>query len=273
MKVKMDRSKFSRRDFIKDAGVLAAGLAIGGSLITAGCSSGSKSSMDNGSMSHSSTKHKWPWPYQKLDPEVVRKKGYEGWYEAACCYGAMNAIISELRDKIGVPYSLLPVDMFRFGEGGVAGWSTLCGTLIGASAALTLIGGKKDYSNLVNELMGFYTKASFPTKGHDSYAKFKGQVQSISGSPLCHVSVSTWCKASGKKSFSPERNDRCAKLTGDVAAYAVELLNMHADGKFKASYELPSAVQTCRGCHDKGGSLENTRGMMDCIQCHKPHNP
>ncbi|MBE0448244.1 MAG: C_GCAxxG_C_C family protein [Actinobacteria bacterium] len=263
--MEVTNEKFSRRKFLTSTGTLAAGLAIGGGLFAGGCSS-------NGGSTKTATAPKWPWPYQKLDPEVVRKKGYEGWYEAACSYGAFNAIISELRDKIGDPYTTFPVDMFRFGEGGVAGWSSLCGTLLGSSAAINLVSGKESYSQLINELMGYYSETTFPTNKHDEYAKIQGQAQSVSGSPLCHVSVTNWCKASGKKSFSPDRDDRCAKLTGDVAAYAVELLNKQADGKFTSAFTLSSVVQTCRSCHDKGGQLENTRGMMDCVQCHEPHN-
>lgn len=271
------RGEPSRRKFLKSAGMYTVGLAASAGFLS-GCAAngGSTKTAEHGTERGGSKEievTKWPWPYEKLNPELVRKKGYEGWYEGACSYGVVSAIISELRDKIGQPYPLLPIDMLRFGEGGVAGWSTLCGTLIGGGAVLTLIAGKEDYSKLVDELMGFYSETTLPTKKHEGYAKFPGQVQSVSGSPLCHVSVTRWCKVSGKKAFSPERNDRCAKLTGDVAAYVVELLNKHAEGTFVPTYTLPKEVQTCRGCHDKDGKVENTRGKMYCTQCHEPHQP
>lgn len=213
---------------------------------------------------------KFPWPYKKLDPEVVRRKGYDGYYEGACCYGAVKAIITELQNVVGYPYTIFPIDMFKYGEGGVVGWASLCGALNGASAVINLVGGE-DFKTLVDELVGWYTQNPFPSDKHDKYSKYPGQVQSISGSPLCHVSVTNWCKASGYKAFSKERSERCAKLTGDVAARAVELLNTWADGKFVAAFKLPTEVETCRGCHDKGSKLENTRGKMNCVQCHEPH--
>lgn len=212
----------------------------------------------------------FPWPYKKLDPEVIRKAGYDGYYEAACCYGAVKAIVGELQKAVGYPYTIFPVEMFKYGEGGVVGWASLCGALNGAAAVLNLIGGE-DFKKLVDELVGWYTTNPFPSNKLDNISRYPGQAQSVSGSPLCHVSVTNWCKASGFKAFSKERSERCAKLTGDVAARAVELLNAWADGKFVPAFKLSAEVETCRGCHDKGSALENTRGKMDCVQCHEPH--
>jgi hypothetical protein len=42
------------------------------------------------------------------------------------------------------------------------------------------------------------------------------------------------------------------------------MLNDNAAGVFKAAYTIPDSEKTCRSCHDQGGMLENTRGMMDC---------
>jgi len=212
----------------------------------------------------------WPWAYTKLDPAVVSKKGYDGYYEGACCYGVVKAIVTELRDKIGYPYTMLPVDMFRYGEGGVVGWSTLCGALNGACAVVNLVAGEEVYKKVVNELVGWYTQYPFPSDKHDKYSKYPGQVQSVSGSPLCHVSVTNWCKASKYGAVSSERSERCAKLTGDVAAHTVELLNAQADGKFVATYTPPATISQCMSCHGKK-AMNNTRGLMDCVQCHEPH--
>ena len=273
MLMEATEEKLSRRNFLKSATTLATGLAVGGvvgsGLFAGGCAS-------NGA-TKTAVAAKWPWPYQKLDPEVVRKKGYEGYYEGACMYGAVRALVSELSAKVGDPYSSLPIDMFRYGEGGMAGWGSLCGALNGSCAVLNLASDKNTYPKLVTELLNFYTTNSFPSKKHDAYAKFPGQVQSVSGSTLCHVSIANWCKVSGKKALSPERADRCAKLAGDVAAHAAELLNKVADGTFAAAYTIPPAVQTCRGCHAKGGTLGNIRGKENCEQCHdlnyKAHHP
>lgn len=92
--------------------------------------------------------------------------------------------------------------------------------------------------------------------------------QAALGSPLCHASVTNWCKQSKFKSFSPERAERCAWLAGSVARQAVKLLNDHANDAFKAVHALSAATQTCRSCHDQGSPLENTRAMMECGGCH-----
>jgi hypothetical protein len=81
--------------------------------------------------------------------------------------------------------------------------------------------------------------------------------------------VSRWCKATGFKAFSKERSERCGWLTASVAKYTAEMLNAKfVDASFKRAHPLSAAVKECRSCHDKGGSLENSRGMMDCGGCH-----
>jgi hypothetical protein len=93
------------------------------------------------------------------------------------------------------------------------------------------------------------------------------------GSPLCHASVSDWCKVSGKKVGSADRKDRCAKLTGDVAAKAVEMLNALADAKLSVGWKPTPEYATCMGCHNGPNSmLDNEQGKMNCVPCHgDPH--
>jgi hypothetical protein len=214
----------------------------------------------------------WPWKYQKLDPQAVWQAGYDGYYAGACCYGVFSAIIGELRKQVGYPYTLIPVEMFKYGEGGVVGWSTLCGALNGACAAINLVSSEEVYNQIINELMGWYTQAPFPMGKPANPKVDKELATNASGSPLCHVSVTNWCKASGYGAKSPERSERCGRLTGDVAAKAVELLNQYADGKFVAAYKAPNSISDCMSCHgDK--AMNNTRGKMDCVQCHDLPNP
>lgn len=90
------------------------------------------------------------------------------------------------------------------------------------------------------------------------------------GSPLCHASVTGWCKASGFTATSQERKERCARLTGGVAAYAVELLNKHADAQFKAVFTVPASVRACQTCHGPT-NMDNVKTNMNCTQCHEPN--
>ncbi|MBO8127408.1 MAG: C_GCAxxG_C_C family protein [Firmicutes bacterium] len=227
----------------------------------------------------------YPWPYTKLDPEVTRRIAHDNYFGGACAYGASSAIIHQLRDKIGYPYTILPADMFKYGEGGAVGWGTLCGALNGAAAVITLVAGDK-YHQLVDEMIGWYTVYPFPSDKSNQYAQdgtfkeYKVQKElpkNVSGSPLCHVSVTRWCKETGYASGSPERSERCARLTGDTAAHAVELLNKLQAGQVVSKFELDETTEECRTCHAKGKDFEIggwTRGKLKCTNCHEPHeNP
>lgn len=213
-----------------------------------------------------------PWPYKKLDLDRVGERAYAGYYNGACCYGAFEGIVGQLREDVGYPYTLMPSEIMVFGEGGVAGISSLCGALIGTSSAIFLaaggLEGKKrgEAFGIIRELFTWYEQEALPNY-RPTNPKFEIK-SSVANSPLCHASVTRWCKAIGFKSFSRERTERCGWLAASVARYGAELLNRKLDGAFKAAHGLSPAVQTCRSCHDKDGTLENSRGLMDCGGCH-----
>ncbi|KNZ69123.1 split soret cytochrome c precursor [Thermincola ferriacetica] len=281
-----DKNKFlenlSRRSFLVNAGKFAAGAMVGFSgLSLAGCAASPKeSASEQASQNGPDVKiPKLPWPYKKLDPEVVRRKAHDNYYrdDAHCMETTFSTIVEELAKEVGFPYTVIPVEMAHYGAGGVMNWSTLCGALNGSCMAMNLVLGKKGdaLEKAVNELMGWYTKAKFPSDQSNKFdgPKVKGPLpQSIGTSPLCHVSVSMWCNASGMKSFSPERAERCARLSGDTAAKAVEILNQYLEkGEITPVYADPASIQECGACHGKGGLIEDSRGKMDCVQCHEPH--
>ncbi|MEA4902411.1 C-GCAxxG-C-C family protein [Desulfitobacterium sp.] len=218
-----------------------------------------------------------PWPYTPLDPEATKALAYEGYYARKCSYGVFYAIIKQLQDKIGYPYTMIPMEILAWGEGGGAGWGTLCGALCGANTALGFIVGPKqeDMMSVVAEILGWYTDYSFPTYlPPDDKARVKGALpSSISGSPLCHVSVAKWCDVSGFKAEGKQRSERCGRVTADVAAKTVEILNAWHEKKFVPVYKQPESWNECMSCHGKGKSLENARGKMDCVDCHTDVNP
>jgi hypothetical protein len=215
-----------------------------------------------------------PWPYQKLDVELVRKRGYEGFYRTSnhCGAGSAYALLGILQETVGSPFSMIPVDMFRYGLAGSAQWGTLCGAINGLCPTIGLVVDRDTALKIVSELIGWYTTTPFPSLQHDLYAKFKGQPQVIPSIPLCHVSVSTWCKAANVRVNSPERDDRCAKVTGDVSAKAAELLNDNLQGRFTPVFKPSEAVAECMGCHFGSESpLDDVMAKMDCTSCHEPH--
>ena len=223
----------------------------------------------------------WPWTYAKLDPEAARKLGHDNFYKMGCCYGTFAGIILQLRDKVGEPFTSLPLEMMSYGGGGVKGWGTLCGTLNAAAAAISLVRDGNISTLIINELMGWYTEALLPGEKSNMYAEsgefavdrgIKTLAQNQSGSPLCHVSVTKWCRASGFDIGSPEQKERCARVAGDVAAKAVMLLNTQEDGLFKAEYVMPASTAECLECHGPEKEVACADHKMLCVQCHgQPH--
>ena len=205
-----------------------------------------------------------PLPYAALDPTHVGELAYRNFYHGDCMYGVFASLVEALAEKVGEPFASYPTSVTRYGAGGVMGWGTLCGAANGAAMAIYLV--SKSPAQAISEVFGFYEQEALP---NFVPAEPKFQVaSSVAGSTLCHVSISKWCDASGFKSYSAERADRCAQLVASVAMHTAEVLNSQADGTFNAVHKLSGATIACRGCHDAGGVLENSRGMMDCEGCH-----
>ena len=229
---------------------------------------------------------KLPWPYVALDVEQTRKYGHLGFYEGECCYGAFSAIMRQLIEKVGPPYDQFPVEVMKFGAGGIAGQGTICGALLGSAVAISLVVEPAPAKKMIRDLLNWYSQTPFPGEVANQYAvaheflveEYKSDQalpQSVSHSPLCHVSVSEWCKVSRFASGSKEREERCGRLAGDVAAHTVELLNAHLAGSFAATYQLSGGSQMCTACHVKGENFEIgnfTQGQPgECLICHEPH--
>jgi len=250
----LDAAPVSRRDLLVGTGAFAAGAALA-------------ALFGRPSVAGAAEVPPWPWPYRPLDPDVAARLGYEGYWQGGCMYGAAKAIIGQLAQIVGHPYTLVPLDMFRYGAGGFAGWGTLCGALNGAGAAVALVTPKEAHSQILGELTGWYTQTAFPIYRPAGQAAL---ATSVAGSPLCHVSVSKWCAAAGAREDSQERKERCARLTGDVAAYTVRLLNAYHQGTFSPAFALSPETAGCLDCHGAAG-MSDTLGKMECVDCHTPH--
>ena len=262
VKEKEQKNSLSRRKFLLSTGALTAGLLATGGII--GCASKGVSVATTGGSSGV------PWKYEKLDVDLVRKRGYEGYYKFGCCYGAAEALLITLKETSGGQWGSIPVDMFKYGAGGAYSWGTLCGALNGSLAVINLATEK--HAELGNELIGWYTEFPFPSAKHESYCKIPKQITTISKSPLCHVSVSTWAAKADAKINEPLKKDRCAKVTGDTAAHAAELLNQALAGKFTAVYKVPEEFKHCMQCHQGEKSLrDDQQGKMNCLLCHDDH--
>jgi hypothetical protein len=247
---------WNRRELIKIVGVAGAGAATG--LVA-------RADQAAPSAKPASVMHNLPWPYQPLDPDVVAQRAFEGYKKAYCMYGPFEGIVASMAERLGTPYQDFPFTMFKYGAGGINGWATVCGALNGTAAAFQMLSARPE--PLIDALFVWYEVEALPDF-HPIGAKFP-EIRSVSGTPLCHTSISKWCAASGKRSYSPERAERCGAIAASVARKAVLLLNEQAAGK-PAGISLPAATQNCMSCHEKGGAVENTRTKMNCGGCHAP---
>jgi len=258
-------SETSRREFLKTSVCSAvAGAAVGTGLSIMGAKE-----------AKATIAHPFGYPVSGLDVEVTRQLGYDGYKGIAidgvvhkhCSFATFNAIISQLANVVGNPYDTIPTQMMEWASGGGVGFSTFCGALNGACAAIGLVCSNADASAFISDLLSWYAETPLPT---NLFAPTGDLPQSVAGGNLCHMSVTNWCLASGYASGSSERSERCARLAGDVAAMAVDMLNNGAFG-----LQVPGDKTVCRTCHYKGTDYaagQFTRGKMNCEACHSDIN-
>ena len=205
---------------------------------------------------------KWPWPYVKLDPQKSAEIAYEEWYRVFCGAAVINAVFGQLRDLVGEPYKSFPLDAFVFLEGGISGWGTICGANSGANIVSNCILGPRTAGSetgmlMGSELMEHYASTAMPTFVPKK-PRFTGAMpRTVAESPLCHVSVGKWMKAANKSLGSPDRKDRCARLTASMTYQLVTFLNDWKDGKYKTKGTVPARqhdIQTQHNCSDCHGS-------------------
>jgi hypothetical protein len=242
----------TRRKILTMAGALGAGAALaqlGGLSSTAEAKGGPT--------------EKWPWPYKKLDPEKTAEIAYNEWYRVFCGAAVISSVFSQLREKIGGPYKTFPIDGYVFLEGGMAGWGTICGSNAGANIVSNLIIGPRiagpeceNGAVIGTNIMKWYSETSLPVYMPKDPRVKTEIIRTTSDSPLCHLSVGKWMKASGYPIGSPERRDRCARVSASVAYKLVEDLNAWKDGKYteKAAWSPVknfgiTAQQNCTDCH------------------------
>ncbi|MBW7989358.1 MAG: C_GCAxxG_C_C family protein [Planctomycetes bacterium] len=222
-----------------------------------------------GSFQGGTGKKVFPWKYTELDPDITARRAYYYYDKGHCMYAAFAPAISQLADKYGEPYRSFPVEMMRYGAGGVAGWGSLCGAVNGSAALMSLFVKKEDeLKQLVDELFLWYQQTELPQYVPQKPALKIEIAKSVSNSVLCHVSVTRWCKVSGHKTFTKPQKERCKRLSAETAKKTVEILNAHFASRFSAARKHNEKTQQCRSCHTKGSELQNTRGKMSCTSCH-----
>ncbi|MBU0481768.1 MAG: C-GCAxxG-C-C family protein [Proteobacteria bacterium] len=244
-----------RRRILAGTGAVAAGAAIahfGGMLNLAEAKSGEAKS--------------WPWPYEKLDPAKTAEIAYNEWYRVFCGAAVINSVFQQLAEKVGEPYKSFPNDAFVFLEGGQVGWGTICGSPAGANIVANLIigpriAGSPAAHHISGDIMDWYSSTPLPTFKPVKARLDKEVPVTTSESPLCHISVGKWMKATDNALGSPERKDRCARVAASTAYRLVEFLNEWKAGEYDSKSDFSCAKEN------------GITGQFNCMECHGDNVP
>jgi len=262
VQMKGEKREITRREILIGAGTIAAGAAV--------MSTGVASLVTNAKASGVTT-----YPYKKLNLDEVGRIAHDTYFTKFCAETVITGLFKPLAASVGEPYASFPLDAMFWAHGGMMGWGTGCGTLIGAGTAIGLItsndntkvttpGGRAPVpvgEAIINDVIAYYASENLPQyKPANSKADIKNQ--SISDTPLCHVSVGKWMDKEGVGFFTMQRKERCARLSADIAMYAATLLNEWADGTYKPRNE-PLA-----NAFDNGITSQN-----NCDECHGDNVP
>ena len=200
----------SRRDFLKNVGKVAVAASVA-------------SVIPMSAMAEAPSVH--PYTYAKLDPEKVADCAYKRFSElGGCCVGVVAGLVESLAATVGAPYTEFPVKMFQNGAAGY-GQNSLCGCLGGAAAVIGLVCESADSKACLKEVMDWYKTSTLPTYDRGS-APAVAQV--VPGSPNCADSLLQFFTAAPQINYDmkhPDRVNRCACLTADVARKTAEVLN------------------------------------------------
>jgi hypothetical protein len=290
----------SRRSFLSNTAVGAIGLA------AAGFTAGTFATPKEADAANLVIGDPNSFPHLALDVEQVRKYGYYCYFKfGGCGAGSSRALIQGFIDAAGgvdnaKGWGQVPLQLYAWGAGGVLGkWGTLCGALAGSMGVLNLL---NLHGALGNEVMEWYTNQNFPLANFEkSGAAFDPNMtyggmpalgfapildadvrgHSVADSPLCHISVSKWVAAAHVKLGDKNpantaqglKEDRCAKVTADTAAYTAFLLNEKLAGRTPAAWAPEASMAGCYGCHDTYSpqaslTRKDAQTQMDCLPCH-----
>lgn len=205
----------SRRDFLGKSAILLGSAAVLG---VTGCAKQNEAA----AMAQPEIPA-YPYPCCEFDLDLAEKTAYEGYYENGCCYGVAKALLSQLAEKVGYPYTVIPAEMFANGKEGYQA-ASLCGAMGGALGIFGLVLEPKAAREVTKQLNAWYTSTNLPIY----QPEIKAEVQTISATINCSDSVSKFMAANGITEMKDDRRRaRCGGVSGDVARKAAELLNVY----------------------------------------------
>lgn len=251
--------KNHRRNFLKNSILIGSGIVFGCLTSSAGQSENEPPKLKSNASNQ--------WQYVRLDPAVVAAEAYRQYPNGACMYGVFAGIMKVMATEQSESLPSFPIHMMKYGEGGVGSWGSLCGALNGGAAIFGLFEqNKQRRQNLIAQLFSWYETTELPAYQPKTAQDSTEFPKTIAGSVLCHVSAGKWCKESGNEVGGKEMNERCRRLTAQVAAKTVELLNANLLEPCKFAGLSPE-VKSCLSCHNK--ELHDTMGKMQCNGCHQ----
>ena len=202
----------SRRDFLKKSSILLGGVAVMG--MTGCAQAASTEELEIPA---------YPYPNCEFDLDRVEKLGYEGYYENGCCYGVAKALMTELAEKVGAPFTFLSPEIFANGKEGY-GVGSLCGAMGGAVGVIGMLLPAKEAREVTKQLTNWYTSTNLPIY----QPEIKAEASTVSPTVNCSDSVTKFMAAAGITDMKDDRRRaRCGGVTADVAKKTAELLNIH----------------------------------------------
>jgi hypothetical protein len=246
-----ERKEISRRDVLIGAGTIAAGAAV----LSTGVAAFVADARAGGAKAYG---------YKQLDIAEVGRIAHETYFTKFCAETVMTGLFNPLANSVGEPYVSFPLNSIFWAHGGMMGWGTGCGTLIGAGMAVGLItGGSKDGEAIINDVITYYADTELPAyKPPQGQEKAEILNTSMADTPLCHISVGKWMKKENVGFFTTERKERCARLSADIAMYTAQLLNEWAAGNYKPRNKPLANVM--------GNQIT---GQGNCGDCHGDNIP
>jgi hypothetical protein len=211
-----------------------------------------------------------PWRYSQLDPQAVAQRAYDIYPQGGCMYAVVGSVIGTLADQVGEPFRSFPIEMMRYGDGGVGAWGSLCGVVNGGAALIGMFHNEKPKEQreaLIAELGAWYETTPLPQFKPPKPEWADEAESSVAESLLCHVSVTRWSEASSCEAFSVEKKERCRRLAADGASKVVQLLNQTLNGDCIEG-KLTTEVHSCVDCHGKQNQAD-AMVRMNCATCHQ----
>jgi len=293
----MERKELSRRQMMGRAGVALGSAVLGVGLIE-GCASGARASSpgaagaapptEGGANPAASEPRVADFPYERhlqrgyrLDAARIRESAHHAYYAGGCCHGSYSALLGHLASTAGAPFNLMPLDFGKFGAGGIAGYGSICGAVLGSVLVVNMVVATPGARNaMITDVIRWYEGFAFPAyvpvapaaaeKGLtiDFSAANIARLQVVPKSHLCHASVSGWCAANRVSADGADKKARCSRLTADVAGKTAEMLNSHLAGHAYQAAAIDAASSDCLGCHAPTTTTTPVAAGMRCAPCH-----